>query len=339
MAIIIENFVPYQGEHCETTAMGNLLQFAGVRLSEPMLFGLGQGLGFIYWDSKQMDFPFIGGRVKPDVLTANLIGRLGLTVSVQETSSVDKAWRNVRSCIEQGVPVGLKLDSYYLDYFTSKVHFAAHYAVLYGMDDEFAYMADTGQQGGRVKTRLTSLAAARNAKGPMSSRNRSFTLEPIVALPPLAPAMRAALTKNAHDYLNPPIRNIGYKGIVKMSSEILKWPSRSSNIEHDLCLTALLMERAGTGGALFRNLYRDFLKECAHALQDPDIEQACRLFTEIAPMWVSVSSSIDRAGRTGDYRELQQASQLLLEIADKERAAMELLLARWRSHCPFTSCL
>ncbi|WP_028404466.1 BtrH N-terminal domain-containing protein [Bacillus sp. J13] len=326
MSTIIEGFVPYLGEHCETTAMGNLMQFAGVHLSEPMLFGLGQGLGFIYWDSKGMDFPFIGGRVKVDQLTANLADMLRLTVNVQETSSVDKAWRNVRGCIERGIPVGLKLDSYYLDYFTSKVHFAGHYAVLYGMDDEYAYMADTGQQGSLVKTRLTSLAEARNAKGPMSSRNRSFTLEPIEALPPLAPALRQSLTKNAQDYLNPPIRNIGNKGIVKMSKEILKWPSRSSHFEHDLCLTALLMERAGTGGALFRNLYRDYLKECADQLADPRIEQAYQLFTEIAPMWVSVSALIDRAGRTGSHQELQQASKLLLEIADKERTAMELLL-------------
>lgn len=326
MTTIIEGFVSYPGEHCETTAMGNLMQFAGVRLSEPMLFGLGQGLGFINWDSKGMDFPFIGGRVKVDQLTANLADMLGLTVNVQETSSVDKAWRNVRSCIERGIPVGLKLDSYHLDYFTNKVHFAGHYAVLYGMDDEYAYMADTRQQGGLVKTRLTSLAEARNAKGPMSSRNRSFTLEPLDALPPLAPALRESLTKNAHDYLNPPIRNIGNKGIVKMSKEILKWPSRSSHFEHDLCLTALLMERAGTGGALFRNLYRDYLKECADQLADPRIEQAYQLFTEIAPMWVSVSALIDRAGRTGSHQELQQASKLLLEIADKERTAMELLL-------------
>ncbi|PTM58750.1 BtrH N-terminal domain-containing protein [Desmospora activa] len=326
MAKMIEGFVPYQGKHCETTAMGNLLQFAGGQLSEPMLFGLGQGLGFIYWDSKRTDFPFIGGRVKPDELTANLANRLELTVKIQETSSVNKAWQNVRSCIDRGLPVGLKLDSYYLDYFTNNVHFAGHYAVLYGVDDEYAYMADTKQQGGLVKTRLTSLTAARNAKGPMSSRNRSFTLEPIDALPPLAPAIRASLTKNAHDYLHPPIRNIGNKGIVKMSDEILKWPSRSNNIEHDLCLAALLMERAGTGGALFRNLYRDFLKECVDQLEDPNIEQAHRLFTAIAPMWVNVSALIDHAGRTGSHQDLQQASKLLLEIADKERAAMELLL-------------
>jgi len=322
----IEGFIPYQGEHCETTAIGNLLQDAGINLSEPILFGLGQGLGFIYWDSKQMGFPFIGGRIKPDGQIANLADRLGLTVHIQETSSVDKAWLNVRSSIERGVPVALKLDSYYLDYFTNKVHFAGHYAVIHGFSDEHAYMADTSQQGGQVLTRLTSLAAARNAKGPMSSRNRSVTLAPIDEMPPLIPAMRESLTNNAQAYLNPPIRNIGYKGIIRMSEEILKWPSRSSNLEQDLCLTAMLMERAGTGGALFRNLYRDFVRECADRLEDSRIGQAHRLFTEIAPLWTNVSSSIDRAGRTGDLQELVQASKLLLEIADKERAAMELLL-------------
>lgn len=326
MTTIIENFVAYEGEHCETTAMGNLLQHMDIQLSEPMLFGLGQGLGFIYWDSKGMEFPFIGGRIKTDVLSANLANRIGLTVNTLETSSVDKAWKNVRLCIEKGTPVALKLDSYYLDYFTNKVHFAGHYAVMYGFDDEFAYMADTRQQGGQVKTQLTSLAAARNAKGPMSSRNRSFTIEAIEKLPPLIPAIRKALSNNAHDYLNPPIRNIGNKGIVKMSKEILKWPSRSNNFEHDLCLTALLMERAGTGGALFRNLFRDFLRECADQLEETRIEQAHRMFSEIAPLWVNVSNLIDRAGRTGDQQELVQASALLLDIADKERSAMELLL-------------
>lgn len=326
MRRIIEDFVPYQGEHCETTTVGNLLQFAGIQLSEPMLFGLGQGFGFIYWDSKQMDFPFIGGRVKPDELTSCLASRLNLTLRVQESSSVNKAWQNVLSSLERGVPVGLKLDSYYLDYFTKKVHFAGHYAVIYGADADYAYMADTRQQGGLVKTRLTQLAMARSAKGPMSSRNRSFTIEPADTLPELVPAIRSSITQNAHDYLNPPIRNIGNKGILKMSQEVLKWPSRSKNIDADLCLTALLMEKAGTGGALFRNLYRDFLEECMALIGDSRLDKAHRLFTEIAPMWVSVSSMFDNAGRTGNYQELNKASKLLIEIANKEREAMELLL-------------
>ncbi|MEK8213452.1 BtrH N-terminal domain-containing protein [Paenibacillus sp. FSL L8-0463] len=322
----IENFAPYQGEHCETTAMGNLLQHAGVQLSEPMLFGIGQGLGFIYWDSKGMDFPFIGGRAKPDELSACLASRLQLNMKVKETSSVTKAWQNVQSCIEQGVPVGLKLDSYYLDYFTNKIHFAAHYAVIYGMDDEYAYMSDTGQQGGLVATRLSSLAMARNAKGSMSSRNRSFTLELTGDLPPLLPAIRSSILNNAHDYLNPPIRNMGNKGIQKMSNEILKWPARSKDLEKDLCLTAMLMEKAGTGGALFRNLYRDFLKECVDLLSNSKIEKAYLLFTEIALLWNNVSASIDNAGRTGNQQELRRGSELLSDIAQRERSAMELLL-------------
>lgn len=46
--MIIENFNPFYGKHCETTVVGNLLQHCGLMLSEPMLFGIGEGLSFIY---------------------------------------------------------------------------------------------------------------------------------------------------------------------------------------------------------------------------------------------------------------------------------------------------
>ena len=111
-----------------------------------------------------------------------------------------------------------------------------------------------------------------------------------------------------------------------MSREMLNWPSRCKHFEQDLCLIALLMEKAGTGGALFRNLYRDYLKECVELLEDRKVEQACLQFTEITPMWVSVAALIDHAGKTGSPQELKQGSVLLQEIADKERTAMELLL-------------
>jgi hypothetical protein len=326
MPVIIENFTAFQGEHCETTAMGNLLRHNGIHLSEPMLFGIGQGLGFIYWDSKSMDFPFIGGRVKPDELSACIASRLNLDIRIQETSSMAKAWRNVQDYIELGVPVGLKLDSYYLDYFTQKIHFAAHYAVIYGFDEENAYMSDTAQQRGQVRTGLSSLAEARNARGSMSSRNRSFTLMGTDRFRLDESIIRAAIAQNAHQYLHPPIRNIGNSGIEKMSVEILNWPARSKELGENLMLTALLMERAGTGGALFRNLYRDFLKECLERFADNRLEQAFIMFTEIAPMWSRVSELIDLAGRTGSPQELRFASELLVDIAKNERTAMGLLL-------------
>ena len=81
--------------HCETTALGVLLRHQGLDLSEPMLFGLGGGLSFVYWDAKGMDVPFLGGRVKPFDLTRNLAARLGATLTVSETASPGKAWRDV----------------------------------------------------------------------------------------------------------------------------------------------------------------------------------------------------------------------------------------------------
>ena len=166
-----EKLKPFDGQHCETTATGTLLQQLNIELSEPMLFGLGEGLGFIFWNMKSMEFPFIGGRVKPDALTENLARNLNLELTVKETSSGQKAWENVKSLIDNGQVVGLKLDCFHLEYFSRPFHFAGHYTALYGYDNENAFLVDTKQQGGKVKTTLKSLALARSEKGPMSSKN------------------------------------------------------------------------------------------------------------------------------------------------------------------------
>ncbi len=92
----IENLRPFNGQHCETTTTGTLLQQIGIELSEPMLFGLGEGLSFIYWNMKTMDFPFIGGRIKPDFLTQNIAKNLNLELTVKETSSQQKALEQVK---------------------------------------------------------------------------------------------------------------------------------------------------------------------------------------------------------------------------------------------------
>ena len=154
--MIIDQFDAFVGQHCETTATGSLLKRLGIELSEPMLFGVGEGLGFIFWNMKIMDFPSIGGRIKPDMLTQNITRNLNLQLEEKETSSVKKAWQNVVSNIDKETPVGLKLDCYHLEYFTSKTHFAGHYVAMYGYDNKYAYLIDTQQQGGKVKTSLKS---------------------------------------------------------------------------------------------------------------------------------------------------------------------------------------
>lgn len=321
----IENIKPFDGQHCETTATGTLLRQIGIELSEPMLFGLGEGLGFIFWNMKSMNFPFIGGRVKPNVLTENIARNLNLELTVKETSSTQKAWDNVKELIDNGQAVGLKLDCFHLQYFSKPFHFAGHYTALYGYDNENAFLVDTKQQGGQVKTSLKSLALARAEKGPMSSKNLYYTLRKTNKTFELKTAIIAAIRNNATEHINPPITNIGYKGIYKTSSEIVKCFKSSKDIENDFKTSAMLMEKAGTGGALFRNLYRDFLKESYDLLKFEKLKTGHDAFLEIADLWTSVSRLFEKVSQTKDFKYIQEASDILKTISDKEKKTMEML--------------
>lgn len=321
----IEHLKPFDGQHCETTATGTLLLQLGIELSEPMLFGLGEGLGFIFWNMKSMNFPFIGGRVKPDVLTQNIAKNLNLELTVKETSSTQKAWENVKELIDNGQVVGLKLDCYHLEYFSRAFHFAGHYAALYGYDCENAFLVDTNQQGGQVKTSLKSLALARAEKGPMSSKNLFYSLRKTDKLVDIKTAIITAIRNNATEHCSPPITNIGYKGILKTSSEIVKWFKTSNDIENDFKTTAMLMEKAGTGGALFRNLYRDFLKESYDLLKLDKLKTGYEAFVEIAELWSSVSQLVEKVSQTKDLNYILLASDILKTISEKEKKTMEIL--------------
>jgi len=137
--------------------------------------------------------------------------------------------------IDAGQPVGLQLDSYYLDYFGSKVHFGGHVVAMYGYDEHDVYMVDTDQQGGVVSTSLTSLAQARAARGPMTAKHRSFTLTaPKNLLSPHQDQIIAAITACADAFLNPPIANLGHRGIEKTSKLVRTWLQRTDNPQRDL---------------------------------------------------------------------------------------------------------
>ncbi|MCP3785487.1 BtrH N-terminal domain-containing protein [Micromonospora sp. A3M-1-15] len=323
--MIIEDVAFPAGRHCETTTLAALLHHQGLELSEPMLFGLGEGLGFVYWDAKSMDFPFLGGRTKPSMVTRTVADRLGLTLHIQETASPRRAWQNVAAALDAGRPVGLQLDCYHLDYFTTRVHFGGHFVAMYGYDDTQAYLIDTAQQGGAVTTTLTNLERARNERGPMTARNLSYTITGRAGRPELGDAIRAAVRSNADAFLNPPIANLGHRGIGKAARQVLRWLDRSSDPSRDLPLAAALMERGGTGGALFRTMYRDFLAECATIVDDDNLRLGHRLYAEIAPLWTDVAHQITAAGETGDPAHLTRASAVLTELADRERHAMQVL--------------
>ncbi|MBG87359.1 MAG: lantibiotic ABC transporter [Verrucomicrobiales bacterium] len=318
----VEGFESYEGVHCETVAAGALLQHRGIKLSEPMLFGIGEGLGYIFWRIPGMKFPFIGGRNRPDALLGSICRNLGIKLESTQTKSVKKAWQTVVNYLEKGIPVGLKLNSEHLGYLDTPLHLGCHYVAMYGCDESDAYLIDA-VPGGRVTVSLENLARARAARGSMSSNHRTVVLEAACGGHALDKSVRAAIKANAEFHLHPPDRSIGVEGIRKTAYELKRWFGRSEDVARDFCGLAKIMEEGGTGGAFFRNLYRDFLKESFEALGHPALERAHQFFIEIAEKWSRVSSLLDTGGATGESRHVDEACAILKMIAAQEEAAMK----------------
>ena len=159
----------------------------------------------------------------------------------------------------------------------------------------------------------------RRAPGPSRQPKRT---------PALDVATRKAIRANAKQYLTPAFKGASHLGILKLAESLPGWLEIAKRPAEDLALAALLMERAGTGGSLFRNFYRDFLSEAREYLAGAraKLTQAQALFADSAREWAAIAASIEseRADRGGGAVDAMRP-QRCRRVADIEVAAMRLL--------------
>jgi DNA-binding PadR family transcriptional regulator len=317
---------PFIGQHCETVATGTLLGAAGYELSEPMLFGLGEALGFVFLNLASLPLPFIGGRSKPFALTEALCRNLGAPLQAQETTSKAKAWAQLEASLAKFEPVGLQLDCFYLPYFEHAPHFAGHFVAAIRLVDDGVEVVDTRQQGSVHQVPRPQLESARHARGPMAAKARAYTVR-AGSKPNLAAAAVSAMRNNAKCYLAPDFAGMGAPGIAKLARSLPTWLTKAAAKGDDLRLAADLMERAGTGGALFRNLYRDFLAEAAELVPTKArrMLDARDKIARSAELWTALADLLERCAHDGRLQHLSEASALCGPIAENEVAAMQLL--------------
>ncbi len=316
------DFEPYSGQHCESTALINMLRNRRIDLSEPLVFGLGRGLSFLYWDAKNMPHPFLGGRVKPDHLMVNATEALGLELICQETTSRSKAEATLVEALDDGEVVGLKLDRFHLDFCRDDHHFAAHYLACIGHDDGQFVVVETTTYGVQT-TSTASMAEARAAKGPMSSRNLSLRLGTAqLDQAGLSDACIASIQTTAEDFLHPPIKNLGHKGIDRTASLMRDWFETLDEPDSALVQIGQSMEDNGTGGGFFRTLWAQFLEEAADITGRDGIEPIVDRYHAISARWTEVSDLLKQA----DEEALSDAASIVEALATEEREAMEDLL-------------
>lgn len=323
MAVI--DISPYSGDHCESTTLLNMLRNHDIELSEPLIFGLGQGLSFLYWHSKQMPTPFLAGRVKPDQLIRNVADALTLELRAQETASAAKAEATLLQALDEGDVVGLKLDRYHLDYAHENHHFAAHYLACIGYEDDRFVVVETRSLGVQSTSR-ESLTQARSARGPMCSRSLAVRVGPGgYEESVLAKACRSSILATAQEFLDPPITNMGFKGITKAASLMRKWPERLDRPAEAMGIVGTSMEEGGTGGGLFRTMWAQFLEE-AHELTGIEAyDEVAVEYRRISERWTEVANLLRDADDTTVRPALEEAASIVDVLANDERTAMARL--------------
>ncbi|MEU5117161.1 DUF4872 domain-containing protein [Streptomyces longwoodensis] len=158
----------------------------------------------------------------------------------------------------------------------------------------------------------------------LEQRHRSFTLTAPRNLPDPYGQIVPNITACVDAFLNSPAANPGHRGIEKAGRLVRTWLERTGHPQRGLPPAALLMEEAGTGGALFRNLHRDFVAECTEWL-DSCLRTGHTLYSEAAGLWTDTAALIAKAGKAGDEQCLAQAGSILADVARIERGAMRAL--------------
>ena len=308
--------------------MRDVFEYHGFKFSEAMIFGLGSGLGFIYWKSRQMPYPFAGGRNRD--LDKNLCTNLGVTMKVHKTTSRKRAYGTLKELISQDIPVLIHVDMPYLKYLglPEEAHFGAHSVLVAGIDEEkgIAFIADTGFKDLQTAT-LKELEEARASKAkPFPAQNKWLSFEFPPQLTPMDQAIKNAIRKTVDNMLYPPIKNLGVKGIRRFAEDIIEWPKEFPPEKFsELYEVAYgFIEEFGTGGGCFRYLYSRFLQEAGDILKDKRLANLSKDYNKVGQKWTRVACLI-RDIPTMAEKNSNEARRILLEIADEEKNILKSL--------------
>jgi hypothetical protein len=310
----LDRFQSLETHHCVTGSMRHVYVYNDHLISEDMLLGIGAGVSFSYWHFKGAP-PFMGGRGMPKPSMEEIAGqRTGVDIQARTTTSARKARKTLLEMLDAGQPVMVQCDMGFLPYFDfggEEYHFGGHAVVVCGYDAETdrLLVADRDQELHPVP--MADLEKARGSTfKPFPPKNRWYAFDFTQKRHPSATEVRQAIAQQAEPMLNPPIRNIGVKGIRKAAQMVPKWPDTMDADELRMALFnayIFVSAEGGTGGGCFRYMFSRFLREAARIAEDLLLEESAAEFQHIGDQWEALgewfrgtSEAHDAASLLGD---------------------------------------
>lgn len=330
MEKISTDFKHFQSAHCENGVASNLLKNKGIDISEPMIFGLGSGLFFVFLPFLKVNHaPAISYRPMPGMIFNRAAKNLGIKVKRHKFRSSKSAQEFLDQQLLANRPCGLQVGVYNLTYFPEeyKFHFNGHNLVVYGKENDSYLISDPVMEKTTVLTE-SELEKVRFSKGVLAPKGHLYYPESIPEELNFEKAIKQAIKKTCRDMLAP-VPIVGVRGIRMVAKRIKKWPTKIGNAKTNYFLAQMvrMQEEIGTGGGGFRYIYAAFLQESSVKLNRPELNDFAIEISEIGDKWrdfaVNASRVYKKRSNTQDIYNV--ISNQLLELADLEESFFKRL--------------
>ncbi len=318
------DFQHRQSAHCENGVISNLMNHKGIKVSEPLVFGIGAGLFFVYLPFLKVNFaPGFSYRPMPGFIFRRFAKQLGIKVIHKKFKSTQEAQKILDEKLKEGIPVGLQVGVYNLTYFPDeyRFHFNAHNLVVFGKEENRYLISDPVME---TTTSLTDreLEKVRFAKGALPPKGHLYYLESVPTQYDWEIAIKKGIKKTCNDMLAP-VPIIGVNAMKWVAKSIKKWPKKIGvkKTNHYLGQLIRMQEEIGTGGGGFRFIYAAFLEESAQILQNQKLKELSKEMTEIGDEWRDFALNISRVykNRSGQENVYEKLSDQLMGLAEREK--------------------
>ncbi len=325
----MDKVIPFEHKmsaHCETGTLSSQLAFRGLDLSESMVFGIGSGIFFGYFNNSRFAFPTFIVRNKPGQIRKNLTKRLGIEFHTETFKTPEQAKNKLDLLLEQGIPPATQVDFFFMDYLPQylRVHINVHFINVVGKTNG-NYLISDCYYPKVVELAGESLEKGRFAGGSMAPQGFLFYPTFIPKEFDYEKAIRKGIKKACFNMLKIPIPFLGIKGMRKFSKHITEWPKLaidSEDLSHQVSKINILLEDQGTGGAGFRFMYATFLKQAADILNMPSLNDFSKQMMDNGDKWREISLQAARMGRNRDLgvERLKELGDLIYQRAIVEEA-------------------
>jgi hypothetical protein len=334
------DFEHHQSAHCESGVTSSLLRESSQnKITEPLAFGIGAGLFFCYIPLiKINNGPAIAFRTFPGLIFKRTCNALNIPVVRKKFRSKEQAESYLKERLEEGHPVGCQVGVYYLSYFPReyRFHFNAHNLIVFGKEDDNYLISDPVME---TVTKLTSyeLERVRFSKGALAPKGQIYYPQnkAIITDEQIKRAIISGIKKNVNQMLRIPGSFAGIRGIKNTGKKIKRWRDKLGLQKAGSYLAQLvrMQEEIGTGGGGFRYIYAAFLQEAYAYVQQEELLEISKIFTESGDLWrtAAVHAAGIYKGRLGSQEDFNQMGDYLIEIAGIEKNAfLALKNIKWQ---------